>query len=115
VAEAQPAGRAGWTPPEGTQRRIRSRAIWAVALFAASVPPAFVAVGVANIGSDEADVVLPLTFGFWTIGLFFAFWAAFPTLRYWEALPVHVRWMGALPWLTVSFFACAVMITSLLV
>ena len=37
------------TPPFGTSQRIRNRAIWAVALFAAAVPPAFVGMGVAEV------------------------------------------------------------------
>ena len=115
MEQAQSAGRAGWAPPEGTQRRIRGRAIWAVAFFAASVAPAFIALGVANAGPDADTVAMPLALVFWAIGLFFALWAAFPTLRYWEALPAHVRWMGALPWLTVSFFGCAVLISALVV
>ena len=36
------------TPPFGTSQRIRNRAIWAVALFAAAVPPAFVGLGIAQ-------------------------------------------------------------------
>ena len=71
--------RAGATPPFGTARRIRTRSIWAVALFTASLPPAFV---------------------FWAIGLLFALWAAFPTSRYWDGLPGPVRWLGSLPLLS---------------
>jgi hypothetical protein len=97
-------GRAGWEPPFGTQQRIRVRAIWAVALFAASVPPAIVGSGLLVTGSDEANVAMPLAFAFWAIGLLFALWAAFPTLRYWEALPGTIRWLGALPLLCVSLF-----------
>ena len=91
-------------PPFGTQQRIRVRAIWAVALFAAAVPPAIVGFGVAKAGSDEANVALPMAFGFWLFGLLFALWAAFPTLRYWEGLPSPIRWLGALPLVCVSLF-----------
>jgi hypothetical protein len=106
--------RAGWTPPAGTQRHIRNRAIWAVAFFAASVLPALVGLGIAEVTPDGENVAMPLATAFWVIGLVFALWAAFPTLRYWEALPGHVRWLGALPWLTVSFFVCAVLVSALL-
>jgi hypothetical protein len=91
-------------PPFGTQQRIRVRAIWAVALFAAAVPPAIVGFGIASSGSDEANVSVPLAFGFWAIGFVMALWAAFPTLRYWDGLPGTIRWMGALPLLSVSLF-----------
>ena len=93
-----------WEPPFGTQQRIRVRAIWAVALFAASVPPAIVGLGIASSGSDEANVAVPLAFAFWAIGFLMALWAAFPTLRYWDGLPGTIRWMGALPLLCVSLF-----------
>ena len=78
---------ADWSPPFGTSQRIRNRAIWAVALFTASVPPAFVALGIAEVTHDQVNVALPLAVGFWLIGLLFALWAAFPTLRYWDGLP----------------------------
>ena len=93
-----------WEPPFGTQQRIRVRAIWAVALFAAAVPPAIVGLGIASSGSDEAEVAVPLAFGFWAIGFLMALWAAVPTLRYWDGLPGTIRWMGALPLLSVSLF-----------
>ena len=101
-------------PPFGTSRRIRNRAIWAVALFASSVPPAFVGLGVAETTSDQVNVAMPLAFAFWAIGLLFALWAAFPTLRYWEGLPASTRWLGALPLLSVSFFLTAALIGVLL-
>lgn len=107
------AARPGWEPPVGTQRRIRNRAIWAVALFGASVLPALVGFGIAPVTADADNVAVPLATLFWLIGLLFALWAAYPTLRYWEALPGHIRWMGALPWLTVSIFVCAALITVL--
>ena len=108
-SNAQPA----LTPPFGTSQRIRNRAIWAVALFTASVPPAIVALGVAEVTQDQINVALPLAVGFWLIGLLCALWAAFPTLRYWEALPQTTRWLGALPMLSVSLFFTAALIAAL--
>ena len=108
MTEAQPA------PPYGTHQRIRNRAIWAVALFAASVLPALVGLGVAHLDADQDNVALPLAAGFWAIGLLFALWAALPTLRYWDVLPGQVRWLGALPWLTVSLFLSAALVASVL-
>lgn len=105
----------GWSPPLGTSQRIRNRAIWAVALFAASVPPAFVALGVAEMTKDQVNVALPLAVGFWLLGLSCALWAAFPTLRYWEVLPQTTRWLGALPMLSVSLFFSAALIAALFV
>ncbi len=102
-----------WTPPLGTGQRIRNRAIWAVAFFTASVPPAFVALGIAEVTADQVNVALPLAFGFWAIGLLFALWAAFPTLRYWDGLPAPTRWLGALPLLSVSLFLTAALIGAL--
>lgn len=101
-------------PPLGTAQRIRTRAIWAVALFAASVLPALVGLGVAQAALDEDNVALPLAALFWAIGLVFALAAALPTLRYWEALPGNVRWLGALPLLTVSLFLSVVLVGTIL-
>jgi hypothetical protein len=112
VSEA-PSG-SGWEPPFGTQQRIRVRAIWAVALFASAVPPAIVGLGLIATGSDEANVAMPMAFGFWAIGLLMALWAAFPTLRYWDGLPAQTRWLGALPLLTVSLFFTAALIVVIL-
>ena len=103
-----------WQPPFGTQQRIRVRAIWAVALFAAAVPPAIVGLGIVASGSDEANVAMPLAFGFWAIGFLMALWAAFPTLRYWDGLPGPIRWMGALPLLSVSMFLTIALIAALI-
>jgi uncharacterized MAPEG superfamily protein len=104
---------AGPTPPLGTGQRVRNRAIWAVAFFTASVPPAFVALGIAEVTGDQVNIALPLAFGFWAIGLLFALWAAYPTLRYWEGLPGPTRWLGALPLLSVSLFFTAALIGAL--
>ena len=102
-------------PPFGTSRRIRSRAIWAVALFAAAVPPAVVGAGIAQATDDQVDVAAPLAVGFWAIGLLFSLWAAFPTLRYWDGLPAQTRWLGALPLLSVSLLLSAILIAVLFV
>jgi len=59
------------TPPVGTSRRIRNRAIWAVTLFASSVPPAFVGLGIAQTTADQVNVAMPLAFGFWALGVLF--------------------------------------------
>jgi hypothetical protein len=107
------AAKPDWSPPFGTSQRIRNRAIWAVALFTAAVPPAFVALGVAEVTQDQVNVALPLAVGFWLLGLVCALWAAFPTLRYWEALPQTTRWLGALPMVSVSLFFSVAMIAVL--
>jgi hypothetical protein len=108
-------GRPGRAPPFGTSQRIRNRAIWAVALFAAAVPPAFVGLGDAARSTDLLEVALMLALAFWAIGLLFALWTAFPTLRYWEGLPVQTRWLGALPLLSVSLFLSTALIVALFV
>jgi hypothetical protein len=107
-------GRSGWAPPLGTSQRIRNRAIWAVALFAASVPPALVGLGNAGRNTDLLDVASTLAIAFWAIGVLFALWTAFPTLRYWEGLPVQTRWLGSLPLLSVSLFLSVALIIALL-
>ncbi|MBI2736067.1 MAG: hypothetical protein HYX38_05885 [Rhodospirillales bacterium] len=104
-----------WSAPLGTSQRIRNRAIWAVALFTAAVPPAIVALGIADVAQDQINVALPLAVGFWLIGLLFSLWAAFPALRYWEVLPQTTRWLGALPLLSVSLFFSAVLIAALFI
>lgn len=101
-------------PPLGTSQRIRNRAIWAVAFFTASVAPAFVALGIAEMTADQLNLAVPFAFGFWAIGALCALWAAIPTLRYWEVLPNPTRWLGALPMLSVSFFLAAALIGALL-
>ena len=103
------------TPPFGTSRRIRNRAIWAVALFASSVPPAFVGLGIAETTADQVNVAMPLAFGFWALGVLFALWAAFPTLRYWDGLAVQTRWLGALPLISVSLLLTAALVGALFV
>ncbi|MFI5002889.1 MAG: hypothetical protein ACHQK9_23630 [Reyranellales bacterium] len=104
--------RPGSAPPFGTSARIRHRAIWAVAFFAASVPPAIVGLGVAMGTPEQANVALPLAFVFWALGVLLALWAAFPTLRYWDGLPTQTRWLGALPMLSVSLFLSAALIAA---
>jgi hypothetical protein len=112
---ADDAARPGWTPPAGTNQRIRSRAIWAVALFASSVLPAIVGLGIIAEAPEQAvNVAMPIAFLFWLVGLVMALWAAFPTLRYWEGLPAEVRWMGALPLLTLSLFLSAAILATVL-
>ena len=103
----------GGAPPYGTQQRIRTRAIWAVAFFAAAVPPVIVGLGITQIGKDEANVASPLAFAFWAIGFLFALWAAVPTLRYWEGIAITTRWLGALPLVCVSLFlSVAILLTT---
>ena len=113
-------GSAGSTPPAstapfGTSQRIRNRAIWAVALYTASVPPAIVALGIADVAQDQINVALPLAVGFWLLGLLFSLWAAFPALRYWEVLPQTTRWLGALPLISVSVFFSVVLVAALFI
>ncbi len=106
---------AGPTAPFGTSQRIRNRAIWAVALFTAALPPAFVALGIAEVTEDQVNVALPLAVGFWLLGVLFALWAAVPTLRFWDGLPPTTRWLGALPLLSVSLFFTVGLIGALFV
>jgi hypothetical protein len=107
--------RPDWTPPLGTNQRIRNRAIWAVAFFAASVLPAIVGMGMADMPGEGAVVAMPIAFALWAIGALISLFAAFPTLRYWEGLPTQTRLLGALPLLTVSFFLTAALIGALFV
>jgi hypothetical protein len=90
--------------PFGTAEKIRKRAIWAVALFAASVVPAIIGVGIINATVGQANIATPFAFSLWAIGALFALAAAIPTLRHWDGLPVQMRWLGALPMLCVSLF-----------
>jgi len=103
----------GRSAPLGTGQRIRSRAIWAVALFTAAVPPAFVGLGIAEFSADQTNVAWPLAFGFWLLGVLFALAAAVPTLRHWDGLPSATRWLGALPLLSVSLFLSVALIAAL--
>jgi hypothetical protein len=107
--------RPGWTPPLGTNQRIRNRAIWSVAFFAASVLPATVGMGISDLHGEGVAVAMPIALGLWAIGAVLALVAALPTLRHWEGLSVQTRLLGALPLLTVSLFLTAALITALLV
>jgi hypothetical protein len=107
--------RPGWTPPLGTNERIRNRAIWAVAFFAASVLPAIVGIGLIDMEGEGGAAAMPIAFVLWAIGALLALFAAFTTLRYWEGLPTPTRLLGALPLLTVSFFLTTALITALIV
>ena len=111
MADARP----GPTPPFGTSERIRNRAIWAVAFFAASVLPAIVGMGIGDLQGEGITVAMPIAFGLWVIGALFALLAALPTLRHWDGLPTQTRLLGALPLVTVSLFVTAALIGSLLV
>jgi hypothetical protein len=106
--------RPGWTPPVGTSQRIRNRAIWAVALFASSIPPTIVSLGVTAAAPDDVNVAVLFATAFWGFGVMMALWTAFPTLRYWEGLSSQTRWLGALPLLTISLFLSAAILTAAL-
>ncbi len=106
--------RPGWTPPVGTSQRIRNRSIWAVALFASSIPPTIVSLGITAAAPDDVNIAVLYATGFWGLGVLMAVWAAFPTVRYWEGLPSQTRWLGALPMLTISLFLSAAILTAAL-
>ena len=99
--------------PYGTSRKIRDRAIWAVALFAASVVPAIIGVGIINTTVDQANIATPFAFGLWAIGALFALSAAVPTLRHWDLLPLQTRWLGTLPMLCVSLFLSVALVAAI--
>jgi hypothetical protein len=110
---ADGAPRSGGAPPIGTQQRIRTRAIWAVALFAAATPPAIIGSGLGQASGEQANIALPLALSFGAIGLLFAIVAAIPTLRYWDHLPTLTRRLGALPLLAVPFLGLVALVTAL--
>lgn len=97
----------------GTQQRIRSRAIWAVALFAAAAPPAIIGFGVGQASGEQANIALPVALGFGAIGLLFAIVAAIPTLRHWHHLPTLTRRLGSLPLLAVALLGLLVLVKAL--
>lgn len=101
-------------PPFGTGQRIRTRAIWAVSLFTAAIPPAVVGFGISTATADQVNVAMPLALLFWVLGLLFALWAAVPTLRHWDGLAAQTRWLGALPLLSVSLFLSVALFLPLL-
>ncbi|MBS0517738.1 MAG: hypothetical protein JSR90_03555 [Proteobacteria bacterium] len=105
---ADPSEQAGGAPevdpPAGTSRRIRKRAVWAVSLFAASVIPTIVGVGMTLTPGDHVNIAFVFALAFWGAGVLMALTAAFPTLRHWDALPAPTRWLGVLPMLTISLF-----------
>jgi hypothetical protein len=88
--------------PVGTSAKIRNRAIWSVALFAASVVPAIIGVGLLHATTEVVNIATPFAFGLWALGALCSIAAAVPTLRHWDRLPLGLRWLGALPLLSVS-------------
>ena len=86
-----------------------------MALFAASVPPAFVGLGIAQATDDQVNVAMPLAVGSGRSACCSPCGPPFPTLRYWEGLPAQTRWLGALPLLSVSLFLSAALIAVLFV
>ena len=100
-------------PPFGTGQRIRSRVDLGGVPVHRRMPPAVVGLGIATATDDQANVAMPLALFFWVLGFLFALWAAVPTLRYWEALPGQIRWLGALPLLSVSLFMSLALVVPL--
>ncbi len=98
--------------PAGTSRRIRKRATWAVALFAACVVPAIIGIGITSATAEQVNIATPFALAFWGVGVLFAISAAIPTLRYWDLLPAQTRWLGALPMLSVSLFLSVALIVA---
>jgi hypothetical protein len=84
-----------------TVRRIRSRAVWSLAVFAAAVPASLV-------GGDPAAGVAPsalLATVFWAIGTVVAVAAAAGALRHWPALSPATRWLAMTPLAGVGLMA----------
>jgi hypothetical protein len=111
---AETGGRPDWNPPVGTNRRIRHRAIWAVALFAASVIPTLAGFARGARPDNDINIAFVFALAFWLAGVLMALAAAFPTLRYWEGLPEQTRWLGALPLVTISLFLSAALVAAVL-
>jgi hypothetical protein len=101
--------------PAGTSQRIRKRATWAVALFAACVVPAIIGIGITSATTDQVNIATPFALGFWALGVLFAIAAAIPTLRHWDLLPQQTRWLGALPMLSVSLLLSGALIVAVFV
>jgi hypothetical protein len=101
--------------PAGTSRRIRKRATWAVALFAACVVPAIVGIGITSATTEQVNIATPFALGFWALGVLFAIAAAIPTLRHWDLLPQQTRWLGALPMLSVSLMLSVALIAAIFI
>jgi hypothetical protein len=111
---AETGGHPDWSPPVGTNRRIRHRAIWAVALFAASVIPTFAGLASGTRPDNDINIAFVFALAFWLAGVLMALAAAFSTLRYWEGLPEQTRWLGALPLITISLFLSAALVAAVL-
>ena len=94
-------------PRYGTGQRIRNRTLWAVALFAAAVPPAFVSTGVA-FGTTTLALRCRSP-SIWALGVLFALAAAFPPCATGKHCRQAARWLGALPILSVALFFAAVL------
>jgi hypothetical protein len=101
--------------PPGTSQRIRKRATWAVALFAACVVPAIVGIGITGATTEQVNIATPFALGFWVLGVLFAIAAAIPTLRHWDLLPQQTRWLGALPMLSVSLMLSVALVAAIFV
>jgi hypothetical protein len=91
AADALPAA------PE-TVRRIRSRAVWSLSLFAAALPASLIGI---DPTSGTAPSVLLATV-FWASGIIMAVLASAGALRHWHALSVATRWLGIVPLIGVG-------------
>lgn len=89
-------------------RRVRSIAVWSVALFVAAVPVAFVSASVSN--ASEAQIGSLLALLFWLSGFVAAVWAFVVAFRHWDTLPLGTRWLASLPLLVVLTLIALVMV-----
>ncbi|HEX2885514.1 hypothetical protein [Vineibacter terrae] len=107
-ADAPPPGGASGGDTVRRARRVRSIAVWSVALFVAAVPVAFVSASLGNASEAQTGSLLALLF--WLSGFVAAVWAFVVAFRHWDTLPLGTRWLASLPLLVVLTLIALVML-----
>jgi hypothetical protein len=90
-------------------RRARNAAVWAVALFVAFVPAAFVGAG-SDSDADAVQTARVMALAFGIAGLLVSILSFVLAFRHWYVLPVATRWLASLPLLVILILVAASML-----
>lgn len=93
-------------------RRVRARAVWSLALFAAAFPATLIGAQAVDNPTVLAGATLLATV-FWGSGAVFGIASAVGTLRKWDILPQTARWLGVIPVFGVGLIALVGVISAI--
>ena len=94
-----------------TVRRVRSRAVWSLSLFAAAFPATLIGID-PDSGTPPSALLATV---FWASGIIMAVLAAVGALRHWPTLSVATRWFGVMPMAGVGLVALLIGVIGLVV